>query len=166
MTQSTVPSIKNHASLTRQFLLYGQGASLFAVDLITVREVLAPIELAISPVPNARSFLLGLMNLRGEILAVADFGRFINTTPTNLHHPHSRILVLEVINPQNPRTLPVRVGMAVSQVQGVASLYPDQVVSAVEVSEELAPFLRGLYDDNGRLLMILDVEAIAQPECW
>jgi purine-binding chemotaxis protein CheW len=40
------------------------------------------------------------------------------------------------------------------------------MVSAIEVSEELAPLLRGLYDCDGKLLMILDAEAIAQSKDW
>lgn len=166
MSSSVSLKPKNNGSLTRLFLLYSQGASSFAVDLTTVREVLDPIEQTLSPIPNTQPFLLGLMNLRGEILAVADFGKFINLPATDLHHHHSRILVLETNNPQNLRALPVRIGLAVSQVQGVLSLYPDRVVSAVEVTEEIAPFLRGLYDCDGRLLMILDVEAIAQSDRW
>lgn len=162
----SIASPMQHTQLTRQFLLFGQGFSLFAVELVTVREVLALAEQHISPVPNTLPFLLGLMNLRGEILAVADFGRFTAGEPTDLHHPHSRILVLETINPQNPRSLPIRFGMAVSRVEGVSLLVPDQVVSAAEVSPELAPFLRGLYNHEQRLLMILDVEAIAQFERW
>jgi chemotaxis signal transduction protein len=60
----------------------------------------------------------------------------------------------------------MRMGLAVSHVEGVLSLDPDQIVSAAEVSEELAPFLRGLYDCQGRLLMIVDVEAIAHSDRW
>jgi purine-binding chemotaxis protein CheW len=152
--------------LSRQFLLFRQGASLFAVDLMTVREVLSPLEQSIAQVPNAPAFLVGLMNLRGEILAVADFGRFIRTDATQLDQSHSRILVFEVPDPQNVRSSLIHFGLLVSQVEGVLPLYPDHMVSAIEVSEELAPLLRGLYDCDGKLLMILDAEAIAQSKDW
>lgn len=161
-TLSSTPSVP----LTRQFLLFGQGASIFAVELVTVREVLTSVGQTMSAVPNTQPFLLGLMNLRGEILMVGDFGQFTAAEPTTLSHLRSRILVLETMNPQNPRSVPIRFGLAVSNVEGVLSLFPDQVVSAAEVSQELAPFLRGLYDCDGRLLMILDVEAIAQSDRW
>jgi purine-binding chemotaxis protein CheW len=166
MSTALVSETNNHISLTRQFLLFSQGASLFAVDLVMVREVISPLEQFISAIPNTQKFLLGLMNLRGEILAVADFGQFTNSNVTDLNHAQSRILVLETTNPQNIRALPIRLGLAVSQVQGVLSLYPDQVVSAAEACEDLTPFLRGLYDCEGRLLMILDVEAIIQSDRW
>ncbi|MCT7951781.1 chemotaxis protein CheW [Ancylothrix sp. C2] len=156
---------ENLPSVTRQFLLFGQGGSLFAVELICVREVLGASEQPISPVPNTLPFLLGLTNLRGEILAVGDFGRFIDAESADIQHPQSRILVLESSNFEQPSDM-IRMGLAVAGVEGVLSLNPDHIVSAVEVSEELAPLLKGLYDCEGRLLMILDVEAITKSERW
>lgn len=163
-----------NASNLRQYLLFGQGGSFFAVELFGVREVLMLSEQPVTPVPNTLPFLLGLTNLRGEILAVGDFGRLIGDVPAETEDARSRILVLEVPvsgaaaqeRPHDGRLEVLRVGLAVSHVEGVVALAPDQIVSAVEVSEELAPFLKGLYDFNGRLLMILDGESIGQSQCW
>ncbi|MBW4678839.1 MAG: chemotaxis protein CheW [Microcoleus vaginatus WJT46-NPBG5] len=156
----------HHTAPTQQFLLFGQEESLFAVELITVREVLCLNDQSISPIPNALPFVLGLTNLRGEILAVGDFGRLIGAEPVDTQHSHSRILVIEAPEPQDVSLRVMRMGLAVSRVQGVLSLNTEEIVSAVEVSEELAPLLKGLYDSEGRLVMILDVEAIAQSERW
>jgi chemotaxis signal transduction protein len=60
----------------------------------------------------------------------------------------------------------MRLGLAVSRVEGVVDLEPDEIVSAEEASEELVPFLRGLYNYRGRLVMVLDVEAIANSDRW
>ena len=156
----------HHPVSTQQFLLFGQEESLFAVELITVREVLCLNDQSISPIPNALPFVLGLTNLRGEILAVGDFGRLIGAEPVDTQHSNSRILVIEAPEPQDVSLRVMRMGLAVSQVEGVLSLNTEEIVSAVEVSEELAPLLKGLYDSKGRLVMILDVEAIAQSERW
>lgn len=156
----------HHTAPTQQFLLFGQEGSLFAVELITVREVLCLNDQSISPIPNALPFVLGLTNLRGEILAVGDFGRLIGAEPVDTQHSNSRILVIEAPEPQDVSLRVMRMGLAVSQVDGVLSLNTEEIVSAVEVSEELAPLLKGLYDSEGRLVMILDVEAIAQSERW
>lgn len=142
-------------------MLFGQDKSLFALDLISVREVLCLTEQPITPVPNTLPFLLGLTNLRGEILPIADLGRFIGLEPVECHQAQSRILVVEAPDPRDVKLPLIRFGLAVSQVQGVISVNPDQIVSAADTSEEIAPFLRGLYDQEGRLLMILDVEALA-----
>ena len=166
MEATVATSTGTQTSGTKQFLLFGQGGSLFAVELEAVREVLSLKEQPISPVPNTLPFLLGLTNLRGEILAAADFGRFTGIEAVDTHHPQSRILVVEAPDPRDVRLSRMRMGLAVSRVEGVLPLNPDRIVSAVDVSPELAPFLKGLYNSEGRLLMIVDVEAIAHSERW
>ena len=165
--KTTVPPANfNQTSGTKQFLVFAQGDSLFGVDLEAVREVLSLKEQPISPVPNTLPFLLGLTNLRGEILAAADFGHFTGIAPVDIDHPSSRILVVEAPDPRDVRLSKIRIGLAVSRVEGVLPLNPDRTVSAVDVSPDLAPFLKGLYNSEGRLLMIVDVEAIAHSERW
>lgn len=164
--KTTAPRAGNQTTGTKQFLLFGQGGSLFAIELEAVREVLSLKEQPISPVPNTLPFLLGLTNLRGEILAAADFGLFAGIDPVDTYNASSRILVVEAPDPRDVRLSTMRLGLAVSRVEGVLSLNPDRTVSAIDVSPDLAPFLKGLYNSEGRLLMIVDVEAIAHSERW
>jgi chemotaxis signal transduction protein len=166
MNTTAPPAAGNQTSGTKQFLLFGQGGSLFGLELDAVREVLSLKEQPISPVPNTLPFLLGLTNLRGEILAAADFGVFAGIESVDIYHPSSRILVVEAPDPRDVRLSRMRMGLAVSRVEGVLPLNPDRIVSALDVSPELAPFLKGLYNSQGRLLMIVDVEAIAHSERW
>ncbi|MEG3960020.1 chemotaxis protein CheW [Microcoleus sp. herbarium2] len=166
MNITAPPAAGNQTSGTKQFLLFGQGGSLFGIELEAVREVLSLKEQPISPVPNTLPFLLGLTNLRGEILAAADFGVFAGIESIDIYHPSSRILVVEAPDPRDVRLSRMRMGLAVSRVEGVLPLNPDRIVSALDVSPELAPFLKGLYNSEGRLLMIVDVEAIAHSERW
>ena len=166
MNTTAPPAAGNQTSGTKQFLLFGQGGSLFGIELDAVREVLSLKKQPISPVPNTLPFLLGLTNLRGEILAAADFGVFAGIESVDIYHPSSRILVVEAPDPRDVRLSRMRMGLAVSRVEGVLPLNPDRIVSALDVSPELAPFLKGLYNSQGRLLMIVDVEAIAHSERW
>jgi purine-binding chemotaxis protein CheW len=166
MKTTAPPAAGNLTSGTKQFLLFGQGGSLFGIELEAVREVLSLKEQPISPVPNTLPFLLGLTNLRGEILAAADFGVFAGIESVDIYHPSSRILVVEAPDPRDVRLSRMRMGLAVSRVEGVLFVNPDRIVSALDVSPELAPFLKGLYNSEGRLLMIVDVEAIAHSERW
>ena len=166
MNTTAPPAAGNQTSGTKQFLLFGQGGSLFGIELEAAREVLSLKEQPISPVPNTLPFLLGLTNLRGEILAAADFGVFAGIESVDIYHPGSRILVVEAPDPRDVRLSRMRMGLAVSRVEGVLPLNPDRIVSALDVSPELAPFLKGLYNSQGRLLMIVDVEAIAHSERW
>ena len=150
----------------RQYVLFAQEKSVFAVDLMGVREVLPSKEQTITPIANTLPFLLGLTNLRGEILAVADFGKFINAEAVDRFAEDTRILIVEAPNPDDVKLPMMRLGLAVSRVEGVVPLDPDEIVSAEETSEELVQFLRGLYNYRGRLVMVLDVEAIANSDRW
>lgn len=151
---------------TQQFLLFSQATSRFAIALTAVREVFSGSDQNLATVPNTPSFILGLMNLRGEIVAIADWGQLIGLKPIDHQNAKSRILVLEVADSRSQRILPMRFGLAVSGVEGVIAIQRDCVASSAEVSPALARFLQGLYDLEGRLIMILDVEAIALADCW
>lgn len=160
-------SITNSGSQTQLFLLFQQQETYCAVDLMTVREVLALKSQPINPIPNTPPYVLGLTNLRGDILAVADLGFFIGTnTKVDWYSLSSRLLIVEAPDPQDASGTKIRMALAVSQVEGVIALQPDRIVSAMEVKEEIAPLLRGLYHYQNRLLMILDVEAIAHSNRW
>lgn len=145
MKATAATSTETGTNETKQFLVFGQGGSLFGVELDSVREVLSLKEQPISPVPNTLPFLLGLTNLRGEILATADFGCFTGIAPVDTHHPSSRILVVEAPDPRDVRLSRMRMGLAVSRVEGVLPLNPDRTVSAVDVSADLAPFTAYLF---------------------
>lgn len=158
--------IEHSGSETQLFLLFQQQKTDCAVDLMTVREVLALNHQPINPIPNTPPFVLGLTNLRGDILAVADLGFFIGTEArVDWHSLTSRLLIVEAPS-QDGSSPKIRLGLAVSQVEGVVSLHPDHIVSAMDVKEEIAPLLRGLYHKEDRLLMILDIEAIAHSNRW
>ncbi|WP_017306563.1 chemotaxis protein CheW [Spirulina subsalsa] len=149
-------------SSPQQYVLFTQGQSAFAIELKAVREVLKLSAQTITPVPNTLTFVLGLTNLRGEIITVTDFGCFIGEEAVKRQDEEARILVVELPHPQDVQLPRIRMGIAVAQVEGVQSLHPEQIVSHLEVGEALVPILRGLYDHHHRLLMILESEAIAQ----
>ncbi len=154
-------------SPTELFLLFRQQETYCGVQLTSVREVLSLSHQPIYPVPNTPPFVLGLTNLRGEILAVGDLGVFIGTEArVDWQELNSRLLIVEAPSPQDGSSTKIRMGLAVSQVEGVVSLPTDRIVSAMDVKEEIAPLLRGLYYYEKRLLMILDIEAIAHSNRW
>ncbi|WP_159789318.1 chemotaxis protein CheW [Sodalinema gerasimenkoae] len=149
-----------------QFVIFCQHQSRFAIALTSVREVLRLSDQRVTPVPNSPNFVLGLTNLRGEILAVADFGKFLGLTPVDRSHSEGRILVVEAANVQDPNRSLTALGLAVSHVETVVALDPNEMRSAAEASAELVPFLQGLYNHQGHLISVIDIEAIATCRRW
>ena len=64
----------NSNATGKKFIVFFLDDELFAVSAEQVAEVVHPP--AITPLPNTPDWLLGVANLRGEIISVADLSRF------------------------------------------------------------------------------------------
>lgn len=73
------------------FLVFRIGGEHFAIQAVSLRQILeSP---PIVPLPNAPPHLLGIINLRGEILAVIDLRVPFDLGPSG-SHPEERLVVL------------------------------------------------------------------------
>jgi purine-binding chemotaxis protein CheW len=67
----------NHGAMgandSMQVLMIGLQSEMFAVDVTLVREILDPVP--VTEVPGERSFLRGIINVRGKVVPVADLRR-------------------------------------------------------------------------------------------
>jgi purine-binding chemotaxis protein CheW len=61
------------ANDSMQVLMIGLQSEMFAVDVTLVREILDPVP--VTEVPGERSFLRGIINVRGKVVPVADLRR-------------------------------------------------------------------------------------------
>ncbi|MBS4032730.1 MAG: chemotaxis protein CheW [Clostridiales bacterium] len=126
----------------------------FAVDIQRVREVLKITQ--ITPLPQALSFIEGVINLRGEVIPVIDLRKrfnIINVQQTG----ESRIIIVEI--DEN------LVGLIVDSVTEVLHL----LTSAVEPPPRRlvgtrTEFIKGVGKLGDRLLIILDLEQILSTE--
>lgn len=80
MAERTLPVLKEKKTLTRQetmpVVTFYLGDFLFGVPAEKVMEINKDLDL--TPVPLAPSYILGIMNLRGQILTVMDLAKRIN----------------------------------------------------------------------------------------
>lgn len=91
-----------------EFTLAGER---YALESLWVREV-APLE-NLTPLPCTPPFVLGIVNLRGEILSVVDLGKFFGL-PEEALTDRNRLLVLECG--------PMRFGVLADAVLGLRSV--------------------------------------------
>ncbi|MBB5943644.1 chemotaxis protein CheW [Xanthomonas sp. 3307] len=92
------------------------GEQAYALELLKVQEVVLPVPLlALRGTPPA---MLGIMNLRGQVVPVIDLGLHLGAAPIEMDML-TRVVVLE----ENGETL----GLRVSAVEDVASLRDQQI---------------------------------------
>jgi len=124
------------------------GDEIYGVNVMQIREVLRYTE--ITPVPGAPYFVLGIINLRGNVVTVIDtrirFGLPVAEVDNN-----TRIVIVEVDKQV--------IGMLVDSVAEVTYLKESEIEKAPSVgNEETSKFITGVCNKNDELLILIDLE--------
>ncbi|MDX2273233.1 MAG: CheW domain-containing protein [Cyanobacteriota bacterium] len=139
----------------------GNGVEL-ALPAVAVAEVMSIGPEKITPMPNVSPLLLGTLNLRGEIIWVADLGQFLGEgVPLNLDR--AEIPVIAVMEQQD-----LLLALAVDLIVGMEWLKADSVKQSQSYSQAMAPFVRGVWErsDGRTVLPLLDQVAILRSNLW
>lgn len=91
---------------TERVLMLGLGGEFLAIDAAIVREIMDPTP--VTTVPGARAFVSGVVNVRGEIVPLADL-RVRLGMPAEAHTPDTRFVVIEVGAGDDPEPILVTV---------------------------------------------------------
>lgn len=65
-----------------QYATFRVAERLLGLDLLTVREILRPLD--ITPVPRSAPHIRGLLNLRGQVVTIIDLAVCLGLAPTEL----------------------------------------------------------------------------------
>ncbi|AFZ51971.1 CheW domain-containing protein [Dactylococcopsis salina] len=139
--------------------LYLPSKRELAIPATGIREVVSQSPSLITPIPNASVLLLGTMNLRGQVVWVADLGQFLGE-PGTLTTERSEIPVITIEGEE------MIMGLAVEQIAGMEWLEPEALEMASNLSDEIAPFILGEWEEEGSALLLLDPSAILRSARW
>jgi purine-binding chemotaxis protein CheW len=134
----------------RQFVSFIIAGEEFGVNILTVQEIIRPVE--ITRVPHAPEFVEGVINLRGRILPVIDL-RTRFGFPEREQDDDMRIVVVEI----GEQTI----GFMTDSVQEVLRVDVTSIEPAPEIAVGIdAGYLRGVAKLDERLLILLELENI------
>ncbi len=135
------------------FILDGEK---YGINVIQVREVMHNFEIA--PVPGAPGYVLGIINLRGNVVTVLDTRARFGLPSIDVNEK-SRIIIIET-NEQI-------VGLLVDSIAVVVDIFQSQIELTPNVSnEDSAKYIRGVHSKNGELLILVDVEKVLSDDEW
>ena len=142
--------LKSRSESVSRWVSFRLGSETYGIDVMQVREVLRGTD--ISPVPGAPAYVLGIINLRGNVVSIIDTrSRF--GLPSKEMDDASRILILEAGDHV--------VGFLVDSVCEVAELRASEVESAPDTgSGEAARFIIGLSNRKDGLLILVDASKL------
>ncbi|RUM50744.1 MAG: chemotaxis protein CheW, partial [Marinomonas sp.] len=103
----------------------------------------------IAPVPGAQSYVLGIVNLRGNVVTVIDT-RVRFSLPECTISDDTRIIIIEHDGEQ--------IGMLVDAVKEVFYLYQGEIEQSPSVgNDEALMFIQGVYQKDEELVILLDL---------
>ena len=139
---------------TTQFLTFGLGDDVFAIDVIKAKEVLDFAE--VTQVPQTPDCMLGVINLRGSVVPVIDMRRKFNMATTDRTR-NTCIVVVEVDVDGDS----VTVGAMADSVREVIDLNPAQIEPPPRIGTKLnTEFIKGMGNLDDRFVIILDIDKV------
>jgi purine-binding chemotaxis protein CheW len=139
-----------------QWVTFQLEEETYGINVMQVREVLRYTEIA--PVPGAPDYVLGIINLRGNVVTVIDtrsrFGLVQGETTDN-----TRIIVIE-----SERQV---IGILVDSVAEVVYLRSSEIDTTPSVgTDESSKFIQGVSNRDGKLLILVDLNKLLSDEEW
>ncbi len=139
-----------------QYVTFRLDHETYGINVMQIQEVLRYTEIA--PVPGAPDYVLGIINLRGNVVTVIDTRKRFGLSDSEVSD-HTRIVVLEVEGQV--------IGVLVDSVAEVVYLRQSEIETAPNVgNEESARFIQGVCNKNGELIILVEFEKMLSEEEW
>ena len=136
-----------------QLVAFGVADGDYAVDIMRIKEIINPI--AVTPMPKAPPFIEGVIELRGAILPVVDVRKRFDlaaTAPTR----STKVLIVSLdLGDQR-----IIVGLVVDRVSEPLRVPKGEIKPAPRLSISERAFFTGVVGHHGKMLMVLDVDAL------
>lgn len=139
-----------------QWVTFRLDHETYGINVMQVQEVLRYTEIA--PVPGAPAYVMGIINLRGNVVTVIDtrsrFGLHDAEVTDN-----SRIVIIEAEKQV--------IGILVDSVAEVVYLRSSEIDSAPNIgTEDSAKFIQGVSNRDNELLILVDLNKLLSDDEW
>lgn len=139
-----------------QWVTFRLGNETYGINVMQVQEVLRYTDIA--PVPGAPIYVLGIINLRGNVVTVIDTCQRFGLPPIEVTD-NTRIVIIEADSQV--------IGILVDSVAEVVYLRSSEIESAPNVgNDESAKFIQGVANRNGELLILVDLNKLLSDNEW
>lgn len=139
-----------------QCVTFRLEGEIYGINVMLVQEVLRVTEIA--PVPGAPDFVLGIINLRGNVVTVIDTRKRFALPPKEMDDS-TRIVIIE----SDKQT----VGIVVDGVSEVVNVGREEVETAPSVgNDETARYIEGVVSRGEDLLILVDLNKLLTDDEW
>ncbi|MFN3238650.1 MAG: chemotaxis protein CheW [Pseudomonadales bacterium] len=139
-----------------QWVTFRLSGETYGVNVMQVQEVLRYTEIA--PVPGAPDYVLGIINLRGNVVTVIDTRNRFSLEDDEVTDA-TRIVIVEADEHV--------VGLLVDSVAEVVYLRQSEIENPPNAGhDDSARFIQGVCNKNDELLILVELEKILTDQEW
>ena len=136
-------------SATERYLEFNLGPEPYGIPLLSVKEVITLPET--TRIPNAPSYYIGIMNLRGQIISIIDLRKKLGINPQEVNEEAVVIIEIEGMG----------IGLVVDSINKVLNIPLEQLKAVPEVSSQVnSKYIIGVFSADTKLVVILDLEKV------
>ncbi|MEQ8471615.1 MAG: chemotaxis protein CheW [Marinoscillum sp.] len=132
-------------------VVFNLGNETYAVPIERVREVVRVPNIA--PIPQAPEYILGVGNIRGNVIAIADLAKKLNPDNTETtYNEESYVVVLKDDT--------VQAGMIVNSVPDTIVVRSSQINTSTSVIKNLSAndqFIKGIVKVEDKMVILIDI---------
>ena len=137
-----------------QYLIVQLQAESFGVDISAVREIIAYV--VPTQIPMMPAFVVGVINLRGQVVPVIDIARRFERPATAIHK-RSCIIIVDLQEGESRQ----RLGVIVDAVNEVLEFPPEQIEPAPQFGAGLrTEFIRGMGKVANQFIVLLEMARV------
>lgn len=136
---------------SKRYLEFYLGKESYAVELLTVKEVITPPET--TPIPKAPAHVCGLINLRGLVLTVVDLRKKLTIIPDK-DSSQNAVIILDLGDRM--------VGVVVDSIQKVLNIKEDQLKPVPDTEGQASGHLLGILQHENKLTMWIDPKMLLE----
>lgn len=159
--------LQKRAESLRQHLKLRDFTGLKPISVFTLHQEIFGIELSaiqefikftkITPIPCTPDFVLGNINLRGEIITLMDIRSLFNLPQPRRFQKSGQAIIVNVEG--------IVAGLLVDNIQDIFMLDPKQLVTDKTIETEVSQeFLQGVIPYQNKMLAIMDLSSLIQGE--
>lgn len=139
-----------------QWVTFKLDGETYGINVMQVQEVLRYTEIA--PVPGAPDYVLGIVNLRGNVVTVIDTRKRFGLQPCQITE-QTRVVIIEAEKQV--------IGILVDSVAEVVYLHASEIETAPNVgNDETSKFLQGVCNRDNELLILVDLNKLLSDDEW
>lgn len=147
-------NVRNESKHIVELATFYVGDALCGMDILKVQEINKLMQM--TKVPQAPDYVLGILNLRGQIVTILDLGRKLGLGETDISQDPRNIIV---------NSAGSHVGLLVRRISDVVSADMEKREPApANMSGIQGEYFTGVYKTNDNLIGILDVDKVLSIE--